>query len=100
MVEKNVALAQLGEDVVAAGRQAQLAGHEALVLQVRALGQFVKVEQTGEVDRAVCVEDLPVFQLEVLLQPPGNLGVNSGVNFQPHGVAFAPPVELGADRLE
>src|SRR5215831_14335522 len=78
MVEQNIPLPQLLKNTAAGGGQAQLAGHEALVFQVRALGQLIEVEQAGQIDWTLCVENLPVFELEGLLQAAGDLSVDIG----------------------
>src|SRR5262249_10233752 len=60
----------------------------------------VEIEQARKVDRALGVEDLPVFEFKRLLQTPGDFRVDSGVNLQAHRITLAAAVQFSPHRFQ
>ena len=77
-----------------------LAGHERRILQVRALGLFVKMKEALKIDWAAYAEHQRLVELELRYQPRNDVGVRAFFDFQPHRNAFAALRHLGIDGLQ
>src|SRR6476661_5361456 len=99
MVKQYVVLAQLGKDVGTVRWEPQFSRHQALKFQLRPLN-LIKIKEPRKVHRALRIEDLPVLKFKGLLETPGDFSTCAGVNLQPHGIAFAPAMQLRPDGLK
>ena len=100
MVQQHIMPPQLFKQVLGLRRQPELARNKRPELQFWMLGLLVNVKQTRQVHWAVNWEHLPGVQLKDIAQPLDDFGVRVGLDLHPHGIAFAPVVQLGAYGLE
>ena len=61
---------------------------------------LVNIEQARKIHRPVDGKHLPGLQLKVGAQALDDFGIGVGLNLQPHRIALAPVMQLGADRLQ
>ena len=100
MVQEHIALLQRAPDVPRSLGQRPLPRLKWFEFQIRAIHRAVQMHQTRQIHRPLGAIDLPVSQLEDPLQPRNYVGAHVGFDFQAHGVALAPVVQLRAHRLQ
>ena len=100
MVQQNVVAAQFLEQVLRLGGQPQFARRKRLELELRMRRLLVNIEQARQIHRAVDGKNLPGLQFKIGAQAFDDFRIGVGLDLQPHGIALAPVVQLGADRFQ
>ncbi len=100
MMQQHVALAKRFEQILLALGNAPLARHKGLKLQLRTIDLAVQVREPRKIDRAAGAKNLPFLQFENIAQAVDDFAVGSGFDFQPHGVALVPVVQLRPHRFQ
>src|SRR5947209_3347893 len=100
MMQKDVALPKRRKNIWRRLRQAPLTSYEWLELEVRAIDVAVQMHEAREVHNAGRPEHLPVLQFEHRLQALNDLAVCVGFNLQSNRIAFAPVMQLRANRFK
>ena len=100
MVQQNVLPVQELEKVLVFDPEFQFPSGKGRVFQLRAVDAGVEVHQPGQIHGTFGAEDLPGVELEVGAKTFCQLITRRALDFETHGIAFTPVVQLAAHALE